>query len=270
MEIKGDQAMRRPSGLGLWLFYAYLGGIVAFLVGGNASAPAQTPSEYVWLTEECPLEFNVSGRVELPPPTSPPAQAQVVVSYRSPDDHRVVAFEDPELKGWKVEGGQITPLWPPRPLSPAPVHSFVIKRRAHRLAVVVDGKLIGQAMDETESGGSVGSREAGGIQFDALSIQEVEPVYFTDDFMRTADQLGVWEPICGKWKVKVVDSVEPDPARSANPFSFGVTAPERAVAVAGYGFWDSYLYQVAVKPEAPGAVGLVAFYQDPQNYVLFR
>jgi hypothetical protein len=192
------------------------------------------------------------------------------LNYRSQDDHYVVAFVGQELRALKVEGGKIIPLWPPCPLSPAPAHSFVIKRRAHRLAVVVDGKLMGQAPDEAAPGGRLGSSVGEGIPFDSLSVQEVEPVYFTDDFMRTADQMGVWEPVCGKWKVKAVDSVEPDPARSANPFSFGVTAPERAVAVAGYGFWDSYLYQVAVKPEAPGAVGLVAFYQDPQNYVLFR
>jgi hypothetical protein len=235
-----------------------------------AASVVAAQEAYTWREEACPAEYNVSGVVKLPQRVSPDAKAKIVLGYASKDDHDLVTFAGRELKVLRVSGGKSTSLWKTRTLSAAPQHSFVIKRRPHRIAVVVDGELIGSTDDHAAPGGKVGTAMAGGMALDSLRVQEVAPVYFTDDFMRTADQTGAWEPVSGEWKAKPVDSVEPDPTRSANAFSYGVAAKETALATTGYWFWDSYLYRAAVKPEAAGTVGLVAFYQDPSNYALFR
>jgi len=225
---------------------------------------------YTFREEACPAEYDVSGVVKLPQPVSPAAQAKIVLDHVGKGDHAEVAFAGKELTVLRVSGGKSRPLWKTRALTATPQHSFVIKRRADRIAVVVDGELIGSAADHAAPGGKVGTALGGGVTLQSLRVQEVAPVYFTDDFMRTADQTGAWEPVSEEWQAKPVESVEPDPTRSANAFSYGVAAKETALATTGYWFWDSYLYRAAVKPEAGGAVGLVAFYQDPGNYALFR
>lgn len=175
-----------------------------------------------------------------------------------------------KLSARQVRNGQVRTLWTPRPLPRSETWSLLLKRRPGKLVVVADGVLVGQAQGCAASGGKLGSQVSGDARLKDLRVQEVEPVYFTDDFMRAEKEIGAWETVSGDWRTKSIDSVNADAARSANPFSYGAVADGKAIAVTGYWFWDSYLYRVSVKPEAPGAVGLVVFFQDPQNYVAFR
>jgi hypothetical protein len=225
---------------------------------------------YQWLADECPPAYNVTGVARLPEEARPEVRAKVVLNYHGPEQHLAVTLTRRELVGVKVEGGKATPLWRGRALPDRAEHRFVIKRRANRLAVVVDGTLVGQADFGGSPGGKVGSLATGGAACEKLLCQEVEPVYFTDDFVRGDGELGIWEPVGGEWRVESIGGAEVDAGRSANPFSCSVKADGRSLAVTGYGFWDSYLLRVSVRPQAPGAVGLVVFYQDPRNYVLFR
>ena len=222
---------------------------------------------YEWLDADCPSEFNIAAVIKLP---AGGAKAKLVFDYADKDNHCAVALADGELKVIQVSGGKVAALWPACKLTGGAAQALLVKRRHSRLAVFLDGELVGQVERAKPAGGRAGTTASGGAQFAGVRMQETAPVYFADDFMRTEDQTGSWETVSGEWQTKSIESVKPDPAKSANPFSYGAVAKDSALTVAGNWFWDSYLYRVAVKPEAPGAVGLVVFYQDPQNHLLFR
>ena len=59
---------------------------------------------------------------------------------------------------------------------------------------------------------------------------------------------------------------------TANPFTYhGSPGTDgKALCTAGHWFWDGYAVRASVKPEAPGEVGLVAYYRGPKDYLLFR
>lgn len=225
---------------------------------------------YTWLEEECPPQFDLSGVVHWPAPPSPQAKVKIVFNYVDRENHYAVALTPQELKAVRVTNGKTTPLWKRRGLQPVSTFRLVLKRRSDHIALIVDGRLMGTCRERHGEGGRTGALTAGGVTLDSFRMQEIASLYFTDDFMRTEDQTGAWEPVSGRWKVKAVDSVEPDPRRSANPFSYEVAAKEIGLTVAGHWFWDSELFRAAVRPDASGAVGLVVFYQDPKNYALFR
>jgi len=98
-------------------------------------------------------------------------------------------------------------------------------------------------------------------------------VYFSDDFMRTAHEAGVWKLASGKWAVTELHKRERfDATRSANAFSFlgKGSADAPALAVTGYPFWRNYSIEAAVRSLGGGAFGLVAMRQDDANYYLLR
>lgn len=74
-----------------------------------------------------------------------------------------------------------------------------------------------------------------------FSLQPVDPVYFSDDFMHPSDELGEWDPASGEWAVQTLDN----PVRSANAFSL-VGTGEDALIRAGHWFWQNYSIGVSV------------------------
>lgn len=243
-----------------------LSSVVALLVC-LVPATAQQ-NKYTWQEENCPRQFNVSGVFHVPDAA---AKAQVVLNYTDEENYFAITFRDRELAAMQVVRGKGAPLWPARKLPSGSDFAFVIKVRKDRLTTVVNGNLTGIAALKTRSvGGRVGTSVVGSATVEQLRVQEVEPVYFTDDFMRTEEESGEWKTVSGQWRTKSIETVNPDPVRSANPFSYYSVAAGKSITVAGRWFWDSYLYRVSVKPEAPGAVGLVLYYQDPRNYLAFR
>ncbi|MBM4043226.1 MAG: hypothetical protein FJ290_32460, partial [Planctomycetes bacterium] len=98
-------------------------------------------------------------------------------------------------------------------------------------------------------------------------------IYFSDDFMRTAREAGVWQPTTGKWAVTELHKRERfDATRSANAFSFlgQGTDAQPALAVTGYPFWRNYSIEAAVRSLGGAPFGLVILRQDDQNYYLLR
>jgi hypothetical protein len=57
---------------------------------------------------------------------------------------------------------------------------------------------------------------------------------------------------------------------SSNAFSWVMQARPAAICATGYWFWDDYAVEASVKPEERGAVGLLAYLKDANNYLLFR
>jgi len=141
---------------------------------------------------------------------------------------------------------------------------FVVKERGNKLSVFLPGAARLQIQDEPLWEGAVGYQ---GKALTEWRFQPVAPLYFADDFMRTAGQQGEWKTISGEWALDAAEK----PETSANPFTYRAKAGGEALAVAGYGFWDTYRSRAVVRPDqAGGAVGLVAYYLKPDTYWLFR
>ena len=105
----------------------------------------------------------------------------------------------------------------------------------------------------------------GDYEFAEASCQPIEPVAFADDFMRAAGDAGQWKAQTGEWKIHSAT----DPAKVANAFTY-VGQGKPAIAVAGNWFWDDYRMGIAVRPSGHSTIGLVVYWQDAQNYILFR
>lgn len=97
--------------------------------------------------------------------------------------------------------------------------------------------------------------------------QPTEAVFFTDDFTRGEDNLSVWQKE-GQWALSGVDSPQPNPNLSANPFALHVQLNGEhptAHATVGYWFWHGYAAQVSVKIQGYARAGLKAYLDDADN-----
>ncbi|MCC7493462.1 MAG: hypothetical protein IT204_13995 [Fimbriimonadaceae bacterium] len=137
----------------------------------------------------------------------------------------------------------------------------VLKVRSRKL-VVLAGSTLATADLSGLHHGQVGLKGVG----EEFEFQGVEPVWFTDDFMRTNDQQGGWETSGGRWETAPVQN----PDMGANPFSYKIQADTPAWALNGYPFWDEYRFSAALRPgSAGGLIGLGVLAQDAENQLRF-
>lgn len=151
---------------------------------------------------------------------------------------------------------------------------LTVRRDGWRIEVILDREVLARAWDAQLAPGPVGYSVNGGEIADPM-LQPIDKVYMTDDFMRTADAQSTWEPIQGTWRTQSLrvdeqsDRMEAD--KSANAFSFwGKGGETPAIACTGYWFWSNYAVGAAVRPAGTDPLGLVAYFQDPANYILAR
>ncbi len=150
----------------------------------------------------------------------------------------------------------------------APAGEVLLRRRGAAIEFYVGRRLLVSACDETftEGGVAYGSANAS-VTFDQVRLQPVQPITFTDDFMRTDKEESEWEPVAGAWGVKSLQN----PTRSANAFTYlGRAAKEPAVSVTGAWFWSDYHFGAAAMSTGARGLGLVFCYQDRGNYLLFE
>jgi len=149
-------------------------------------------------------------------------------------------------------------------------HDIAIQRRGRLLQLVCDGRRLLTAYDDRLDDGKVAMATEGGVELEGLMVQPIADIHVDDDFTRAPGETGEWEVISGRWQSSGELAERPKPELSANPFSYHVQAEIRALAAAGYDFWDSYSFRCAVRPSADGAVGLAICFQDEDNYYLLR
>ncbi|HID06337.1 MAG TPA: hypothetical protein EYP10_04230, partial [Armatimonadetes bacterium] len=105
------------------------------------------------------------------------------------------------------------------------------------------------------------------MRIEGIRYQPTEAVFFTDDFTRGEDNLGIWRKE-GQWALSGVDSPQPNPNLSANPFALHAQLSAEhpmAHAVVGYWFWHGYAAQVSVKIQGQARAGLKAYLDDAGN-----
>jgi hypothetical protein len=164
-----------------------------------------------------------------------------------------------------------------------------IWRADHLISVAVNGTLALHLLDEDIRGGKflIGLQD----ELDIIRFQysPSEPIVFKEDFMVTAEQKledTVWKQIAGEWKLlSVGDRVresnedprviqnrgrrEPEPERSANPFSLFAGSAEPSLIVTGFPNWINYYVETSAKTDG-GKMGLVFGYRSPEDYFLLR
>lgn len=213
--------------------------------------PSALPQGYEEYEPEPGQQYNVDGGLD--------GGAEVLLMYWNAENYTQVTFEPTGIAISRVAAGKRAELARTDVKLAAGTH-VVVKQRGLRI-IAGGGGALAQAELKSPHRGVVAGRG-----LDDGGYQSVEPVYFTDDFMRTSDKSGGWETIGGNWETAPVEN----PDMGANPFSYKVRASGQAVALQGYNFWDEYRFVTAVRAGAGnGRVGTGIYAQDPKNLILF-
>ena len=191
---------------------------------------------------------------------------------RSDEQHYYyLRLKGDQAQFFRVEDGRVTPIGTRgriRRGSPAERLALVVHRQDWSLVLVCNQVVCVRAEDRSLPPGAVGRGVEGkGLSFGAFTVQPTEDIYFSDDFMRSDEQTGAWNPLLGKWQNNQQGSKS---SRSANAFSYRAVGDGPSLAVAGFPFWSDYAAQAAVRCDGTGAVGLAVGVQDAHNYFLLR
>ena len=251
-------------------------GVVAFagacLLAGAAAAGA-FPA-YDLLPETASGSFTLAFTVAAPNPWPPGAEARIVLDAADADNLYFARLTDQEAGFVKVVRGREEAVGVRGKLPPSPApYRMVIKRRPWGMTLYANGQLIAQAYDDQLQQGRIGSASsAQAVQVQEVLCQELGDLFLADDFMREQGDAAGWHAVSGDWQNAVPEGPSPQPNWAANPFTYrcSLANADEGVSVTGYWFWDDYVVEASAKPGPDGAVGLVANYQDPHNYLLFR
>jgi len=168
----------------------------------------------------------------------------------------------------KIQLGLEVPLASVNVSLPRGDFQLLIRRRGSLLRLFSDDRLLLTTSDSSYQGGTAGFQVVGEARVDSPQLQPVQPVVFEDDFMRAEGDQGEWQPLAGKWQVWSLEN----PLRSANAFTYIARAAggKRAISVAGRWFWNDYHLKAAAMCKGNSAIGLIAYFRDPGNYLLFE
>ena len=217
---------------------------------GEAKEP---PAGYETLEDADNLQdFALTGKL----PAN--GDATVLLSYWSPQDNRQLVFTKNKVSLLRNTAGKSVTV-STGALQPG---SDLLIRRRYGLVTVKAGPGLALAACD-------GPPLAGALAVKGLKDPEYQPldaVVFDDDFMRETAASDDWKPVTGRWSV---EAAEGKPEMGANPFDYVADDPGQSISTIGNWFWSDYALEAAVRP-AGEAVGLIAAYTSPEDYVLLR
>lgn len=182
-------------------------------------------------------------------------------------------------------------------------YQLTIKRRLGTVAVLLDHRTVLIAPAPVRSGGRLAFQQVpAGVTVHDACYQRIEPRFFGDDFMRPEllERLltnqepwfedDIWRTAFFQKAYPASDPHHPDTgAVMTNPWQLSLFPVARTTTNAfwmlytGTGpswvvadptqvtpTWDRYFVEAAVKTDYDSEVGLLAGYQDNNNYILFR
>ncbi|MBI2200889.1 MAG: hypothetical protein HYU43_03005, partial [Armatimonadetes bacterium] len=247
------------------------------LLGGLSLAAAES------LAIPLPANFVIRGNLEFSGRTASPAHLEFqtgsncIVRISLARDQVILEAEQPPQK---------THLGAARLASPRPKKcTFTVCRDGEALAFLSPGyatgrwRLPGPEAPETLPTPEVGTRpaeeetwnlivrEGAGVRIADLRLQPTTPVEFSDDFMRSDEGSGTWNPLRGLWALDEI----PYPTWSASPFRLKGTGPGVALTTSGFWFWHDYAMRCAVRPGGDSlGCGIALYAQGPSDMILFR
>lgn len=162
--------------------------------------------------------------------------------------------------------------------SGTPAH-FTILRRGAWLALLQEQTIIFRGEVPRLPGTQASIEVDRGWSVDEPHVQRLEPVAFSDNFMRTTDEPGNWTTQRGEWALQ--SAWDRDPKGNANrfaniiysqnPFAWsGRSAQGSALCTAGKAFWEDYTMNVALCAGADGAAGVMVNMPDTTSGYLVR
>ncbi len=188
----------------------------------------------------------------------------LALNYADEGNFLKIQFSQGRCQALAIVGGKARALTPSVPLPAAENAPVLVQRRKTFVRVYANHELVLRAGESRLRGGKIASLFAG---FEPeIRYQAVEEFYFTDDFMRLPGEQSIWQPIFGRWALA---HAEGEASHSANPFMFQAQGNEPCLVVGGSPYWSDYRLCAAVR-SAGSDIGLVAYYVDRDNYILFR
>jgi hypothetical protein len=224
---------------------------------------------FKFIEEDCDRDFTVRAAVLVGKFAPSRSEARLAFNYQSDDNFYCVRVAGAAVELLKIQDGKSQPL-KSTPFKTYADGSIVLtlKRRGAKMTLVVNGAIAARVDDDTFNGGKIGTSEVG-IRFTDVRYQPTEPVFFGDDFTR-AGRSSEWADLTSNWHLSNVKSNKFEPDAASNPFSLRSVGHGLSMTTAGRWFWDDYAFDAAVKAESDGCIGLVTFFQDGNNYVVFR
>lgn len=251
-------------------------GFAALIVAGGvgASQAAEITSAKVsLLEEECPAEFSL--RANVVGLKNSANAAQVVFHYKNEANYLCAEITTRQATLIKVQNSKPTILSSEfLRVSSDGLLPITIQRRFWKISLLCGEKTVARGYDSDMSGGNAGWRATGGATVDGLRLQELAPIYFTDDFTRGGDESTQWDVLAGRCRVAEIAAGTHDGVvgrHSSNAFSWVAQAQPLALSSAGQWYWSDYAAEACVQPsEQQGAVGIAVCLKDARNYLLFR
>ena len=194
---------------------------------------------------------------------------EVLISRKS---IKIYAHNGTERKSY----GSFTPT-----MTTGDPYQFTIVRRGISLGILANDAMLFRKDVPRGGGNEAGITIERGWKLDDHSIQRLDPVIFSDDFMRADNDPGSWRVISGRWMLQSAWDNTPNGTTqmfvntifAQNPFAWVGSAPPNvpsAVCTAGEPFWEDYTFSVNVRPAADGAVGIAVNMADEQNGIFIR
>lgn len=169
----------------------------------------------------------------------------------------------------------------PAKLAPGEIQHYTILRRGELLGLMHgENMLFLEKIARGPGGDAIIAADKGWIVEDS-SVQRLDPVVFSDDFMRTQDDPGSWKVQSGNWMLQSTWDAIPHgnnnrfafTTYAQNPFAWLGSCPPgvaSAVCTAGETYWEDYRFSVSVCPAEAGAVGMAVNMSDEKNGIFLR
>ncbi|MGI5817906.1 MAG: hypothetical protein ACOX9R_07380 [Armatimonadota bacterium] len=240
-----------------------------------APAPAHAQDEPAMLEEIAEAPWALAARLHVTDPDT--LALRIVFDRQDPANTHSISLTPGETFVERIVDGRATRIGYGRPIGTLEAGAdleLTVRRDGWRIVFIVGREVLAQAWDRTLPDGGVGYTITGGELADAL-VQPIGPIYMTDDFMREDESASKWDLVAGSWETAALrvdeQSERMEIDKSVNAFSYmGTGADGPAIATTGYWFWTDYEVGAAVRALEADPLGLVAFYQDEDNYLLMR
>jgi len=159
--------------------------------------------------------------------------------------------------------------------------SLSVQRRGTELGVILNEEIIYRFSNVERGKGNKIAVTFSKWKKTAASVSPLDPVFFTDDFMRDytdINNLSGWEIVIGVWHLRSAWDNDPHLLATSknilkkisggqNPFSW-VSMGTSAIAIIGEDEWEDYTFKAAFRAADNSAFGIITNYQDKDNYIL--
>jgi len=207
-------------------------------------------------------------------------RGEIALSQTGASEGLVVALDGTQAQVLSMRDGRRTALSPaaPLPRREGPV-GVAVRRRLGRVDLVVDGALVTRGYTDAPAEGALGYRLPDGVVQELLVQPIDEHIEFGEDFAWEADSQArdLWQVVSGEWTdqkagdwTNAAAEARQTAAQGANLFAYVGRADGPALVVAGMEFWSDYSVSVAARGASNDPMGLVAYYSDPDDYLLLR